>query len=568
MFRKMQFYQKMLLLVVAWSGLIAAPQAFAYKQIVAGADHTCRLTNNGSVTCWGAGKTNTGNSPELGQSIVPSNALFTQISAGGYHTCGLGIGGDATCWGSNDFGESIVPSGTFTQLSAGYAHTCGLKSDGSVTCWGAGKTSTGVDPEYGQSIVPIGTFTQISASYFHTCGLKSDGSAICWGDNEDGQTNVTGGTFVQLSVGWYHTCGLKSNGSATCWGSNDYGRTAPSGTFTQISAGESHTCGLKSDGSAICWGWNGYGQSIVPNGTFTQLSAGGRHTCGLKSDGSVICWGLNDKGQTNVPVASGKIMGISTRALVGTTAEKYMMAGVFVQGTTPKQAIVRATGKGLTKQGVSTTLDAKLEVYQLGKTSVFVDDNDNWKSHLSSSTVKSMSDDSDAALATSLKQGYYSMVVMPSGGSMTSGGGSSQGIGLIEVYDVFRMSTSRLSGISTRSYVGSSAADYMYAGVAVQGDVKLLIRGLGKELIARGVAGALDDAMITVRNVNGTIVNSNDNWQTHSSSSTLTQRGQAPKDSSDAAMIINLSEGLYTIEVKSAKGGQGVALVEVYEIVD
>ena len=122
--------------------------------------------------------------------------------------------------------------------------------------------------------------------------------------------------------------------------------------------------------------------------------------------------------------------------------------------------------------------------------------------------------------------------------------------------------------------VGSSAADYMYAGLEIKGDVKVLIRGLGKGL-APGVAGALDDAMITVRKVtaNGTVVtlvdiDSNDNWQTHASASTLTQRGQAPTDSSDAAMIIELSEGLYTIEVKSAKGGQGVALVEVYEIVN
>ena len=132
-------------------------------------------------------------------------------------------------------------------------------------------------------------------------------------------------------------------------------------------------------------------------------------------------------------------------------------------------------------------------------------------------------------------------------------------------------SSGKINGISTRAPVGSSATDYMYAGLAIQEDVNVLIRGLGKGLVAQGVAGALDDAMITVRTVrkaDGTVVDSNDNWQTHSSSSMLTQRGQAPTDSSDAAMIINLPEGLYTIEVKSAKGGQGVALVEVYEIVD
>ncbi len=276
---------------------------------------------------------------------------------------------------------------------------------------------------------------------------------------------------------------------------------------------------------------------------------------------------------TGVSFSSGRINGISTRASVGKTAEKYMMAGVYVRGTAQKKALVRATGKGLSKQGVNTSLDAKLEVYDLAEgTTDPVGENDDWKQHSSYSAVQAaggMPDSYDAALISGLNQGYYSMVVMPSGGSMTSGGGRTEGIGLVEVYDNDPASASRLSGISTRSYVGSAAADYMYAGLAIQGgSLRLLIRGLGKGLVAQGVAGALDDAIITVRKADGTVVDSNDNWQTHSSSSLLTQRGQDPKESSDAAMIINLFEGLYTIEVKSAKGGSGVALVEVYEIVD
>jgi len=272
--------------------------------------------------------------------------------------------------------------------------------------------------------------------------------------------------------------------------------------------------------------------------------------------------------------ATGKqigIKGISTRARVGKTAEQYMMAGVYVRGTAQKNVIVRATGKGLAKQNVNTSLDTKLEVYEIGRTSP-IGDNDDWRNHKDASSVQAaggMPHNNDSALMPTLKQGYYSMVVMPSGGNLSFGGGSSDGIGLVEVYDNDPASASRLSGISTRSYVGSAAADYMYAGLAIQGgSLRLLIRGLGKGLVAQGVAGALDDAIITVRKADGTVVDSNDNWQTHSSSSLLTQRGQAPKESSDAAMIINLFEGLYTIEVKSAKGGSGVALVEVYEIVD
>jgi len=122
MFSKIQFYQRMLLLVVAWSALIAAPQAFAYKQITVGGSHSCGLKNDGS----------------------------------------------AACWGRNNYGQTIIPVGTFTQLSAGKYHTCGLKSDGSATCWGAGKTNNAIiNFEDGQSIVPNGTFTQLSAGGRH-----------------------------------------------------------------------------------------------------------------------------------------------------------------------------------------------------------------------------------------------------------------------------------------------------------------------------------------------------------------------------------------------------------------
>jgi len=223
MFRKMQFYQRMLLIVVAWSGLIAAPQAFAYKQITAGGSHTCGLKSDGSAICWGAGKTNAEINNEHGQSTVPSGT-FTQLSAGLIHTCGLKSDGSAICWGNNYYGQTSAPSGTFTQLSAGQNHTCGLRSDGSATCWGSGPGATNI---------PNDTFTQLSAGTHHTCGLKSDGSAICWGTGktntgnnyEYGQSSAPSGTFTQLSAGWLHTCGLKSDGSVICWGSNSSGQT-------------------------------------------------------------------------------------------------------------------------------------------------------------------------------------------------------------------------------------------------------------------------------------------------------------------------------------------------------
>jgi len=477
MFRKMQFYQRMLLIVVAWSSLIAAPQAFAtYKQITAGNYHTCGLKSDGSAICWGAGKDSTKSGFEHGQSIVPSST-FTQLSAGSVHTCGLKSDGSAICWGAgktntgiDEWGQSIVPSGTFTQISAGGIHTCGLKSDGSVTCWGAGKTNTGNYPEYGQSIVPSGTFTQISAGGgFHTCGLKSDGSAICWGDNQFGQSTAPSGTFTQINTGSLHTCGLKSNGSVTCWGAgktNNAGHNytesgqsiVPSGTFTQISAGGYHTCGLKSDGSAICWGDNQFGQSTAPSGTFTQINTGSLHTCGLKGDGSATCWGA---GQIN-------------------TGGRSLM--------------------------------------EVGQSIVPID-----------------SDCSVTEISAAKQAGIDQCRTNPASCGIT-----------------------KLDGISTNAFI--TPANKMIAGVLISGGTKrLMVR-------ASSVDGAVDPLLEIVTYPDRKPLGSNDSWATDPAAAELTQKKLAPGRATDAAIIINLPPGLFTMEITSKNGASGAGLIEVYDM--
>ena len=43
----------------------------SFVQVSAGAAHTCGLHFDGTITCWGAGTTNTGLSPHHGQSAPP-----------------------------------------------------------------------------------------------------------------------------------------------------------------------------------------------------------------------------------------------------------------------------------------------------------------------------------------------------------------------------------------------------------------------------------------------------------------------------------------------------------------
>ncbi|MBD3241129.1 MAG: hypothetical protein GF331_11130, partial [Chitinivibrionales bacterium] len=66
---------------------------------------------------------------------VPPNGL-SQITTGSDHTCGLTQEGEVLCWGWDIFGQLAAPSGEFLKITAGWNHTCGLRADRTIACWG------------------------------------------------------------------------------------------------------------------------------------------------------------------------------------------------------------------------------------------------------------------------------------------------------------------------------------------------------------------------------------------------------------------------------------------------
>jgi len=256
---------------------------------------------------------------------------------------------------------------------------------------------------------------------------------------------------------------------------------------------------------------------------------------------------------------TARLKGISTRGYVANVAENNMFAGIIIAGSGSEKLLIRGLGQGLTTSGVATDLDARLEIKDLSGNAV-VDSNDNWQTHASASQLPQFAANPpsvlDAALVTSLNTGTYSIQVSPV---------NAPGVGLVEVFDKDLSTNNKLMGISTRGYVGNTPAEFLYAGISVQGNLKVLIRALGAGLQSRGVAGALDDAKIVVRK-GANIIAENDSWSQDSSVTELQQKQQSPPATSDAAMFVTLSEGDYTIEVSSANGSKGVALVEVYDM--
>ena len=320
------------------------------KRIVAGNNHTCVLTGQNQVRCWGDnhfGQLGYGNAINVGDKTtdlpftagdvpLPAGDPVQQLVAGNNHTCALMQSGLVMCWGDNQFGQ------------LGYNSKNNLGDGEPVTSFG---------------YVTLGDLaTRIAAGGDHTCAILTSGALRCWGRNDFGQlghgnTNNIGDdetvfsagnvdlgagiTVKDLALGGFHTCALLTTGAVRCWGRNNFGQlgygnvitlgdnepinnlqnVSLTGTVRKVVAGDLHTCALTFAGTLRCWGFNGSGQlgqnlngdedwgdapnelpSMLPSdintgALVTDVTAGDNHTCALSSDGRLKCWGLGSSGQ-------------------------------------------------------------------------------------------------------------------------------------------------------------------------------------------------------------------------------------------------------------------------------
>jgi hypothetical protein len=102
--------------------------------------------------------------------------------------------------------------------------------------------------------------------------------------------------------------------------------------------------------------------------------------------------------------------------------------------------------------------------------------------------------------------------------------------------------------------------------IAGTGTKKVLIRGLGPSLAAAGVKGVLADPEVELHDgATNSIVVSNDNWKDNQQAD-IQATGLAPTDEAEAAVIVDLAAGAYTVIERGLGNATGVGLLEIYDL--
>jgi hypothetical protein len=257
-------------------------------------------------------------------------------------------------------------------------------------------------------------------------------------------------------------------------------------------------------------------------------------------------------------IPTNSVLGnISTRLPVG-TGDNVLIAGFTITGSTAKQLVLRALGPTLTQFGVPNVMqDTTLELYN--SSSSLIVSNDDWQQASNAQSIPpnlQPPNDLESAILTTLNPGAYTAILR--------GFHNSTGTALVEVYDTSVGST-ELSNISTRGFV-RTGNNVMIAGVIVQFHNKqVIVRALGLTLTDFGVPNALADPTLDIRDVNGTLLASNDDWKDVQQNDIIAT-GKAPPNDLESAILGTLTPGNYTAIVRGFNNATGNALVEVYAL--
>ncbi|MCA9713716.1 MAG: hypothetical protein KC468_03365 [Myxococcales bacterium] len=244
------------------------------------------------------------------------------IAAGDEHSCAISEEGELRCWGNGRYGR-LGYGGMFGSIceSSGDEFTCVSRPQ---CCVGDDETPTSEVP-----IVLLSAVARVSAGVEHTCAILDEGELRCWGRNVTGQLGLAEGAFfyvgddespvavppidvgapaLDVAAGGAHTCAVLEGGALRCWGSNERGLLGHGDTsFSACAQFDDYKCFTD---PACCVGDDELPSAREPvelGGAAISVAASAVHTCAVLEGGALRCWGDDSFGQLGYGGASGSL---------------------------------------------------------------------------------------------------------------------------------------------------------------------------------------------------------------------------------------------------------------------
>jgi hypothetical protein len=484
------------------------------------------------------------------------------------------VGNNATAVSNNGHGRMNIIGSTFdgnlASSAAGIENNAGTVNI--TNCTISGNIATG---SFGGGIVNYsGTTNVTNSTVIGNLASSGAGGGI---HNDTGTVNVRS-SIIALNAadtmgpdvfGFFATGGFNLIGTTD--GSTGFDAlTDQTGTVAAPLNPRLDPVGLRNNGGptqtiALLFGSpaidKGTSNSLTGQLTTEQRGTGFARTFDDPANGNAVGGDATDIGAFEVQTAAPTVLAnISTRLRVE-TGDNVLIGGFIITGTQPKNVILRAIGPSLPLSG--TLADPTLELHD--SSNALLASNDNWRSDQQAeiiATTIAPANDFESAIVVTLpanNAGYTAIV---------RGANNGTGVGLIEAYDLDRGVNSKLGNISTRGLV-QTGDNVLIAGTILLGSApqRVLVRGIGPSLAGFGIAGAMQNPTLELRDQDGTLLRANDNWRSDQEQEIIATT-IPPSNDLESALIHTLpaSGASYTAILRGVNNTTGIAVVEVYPL--
>jgi hypothetical protein len=311
-----------------------------------GQAHSCALTEDGAVHCWG--DNSRGQLGDIGHRAspvpapVPSIPPMAAVWAGWDATCArTRDGGELWCWGRTGLPNrepgfaTALPFRDVRLVGLGDRRGCFVTGDGQLWCWGDYGRPHGPDWDAPRR-VPIDGTSAIHLIWNRGCVIAGDGRLRCWGQPDNlmeidrigdelwtysGLEDVAMVAFAEQP----HSLPVVVDTAGRIF-ATERGERSRRTHYIQLARRElpnlddvvslhgagAHFCVRRSAGTVACWGSNFAGEvgdgsnaerrlepRTLPLTGVEEVATGSHHTC-ARTATTLYCWGSNARGQLGI----------------------------------------------------------------------------------------------------------------------------------------------------------------------------------------------------------------------------------------------------------------------------